>query len=173
MVDVSPPTQFAEAATALSTTWRPGAAWAVDGSKVSRADGVYAGGGEHQPVQPANIVGDAVLRADVCGAGYLKLRGGWYSLVGITTDDGPEFSAGLKLFGCSLYVLESGGGLRESYFDAVLRSDAWGNCNGEPAELLDVEVYIDWGSRALWFAVDAGPWRKAPRALPALSLIHI
>ena len=167
MVDVSsPPTQFAEAATALSATWRPGAAWAVDGSKVSRADAVYAGGGEHQPVQPANIVGDAVLHADA-GAGYLKLRGGWYSLVGITTDDGPEFSAGLKLFGCSLYVLESGGGLRESYFDAVLRSDAWGNCNGEPAELLDVEVYIDWGSRALWFAVDAGPWRKAPRALPA------
>ena len=165
-MDPSPPTQ--EAATALSTTWRPGAAWAVDGSKVSRADkAVYAGGGEHQPANTVNIVGEAVLRADVGGAGYLKLRGGWYSLVGITTDDGPEFSAGLKLFGCSLYVLESGGGLRESYFDAVLRSDAWGNCNGEPAELLDVEVYIDWGSRALWFAVDAGPWRKAPRALPA------
>ena len=170
-MDPSPPTQ--EAATALSTTWRPGAAWAVDGSKVSRADGRYAGGGEHQPANTASIVGEAVLRADAGGAAYLKLRGGWYSLVGITTDDGEfsagggEFSAGLKLFGCSLYVLESGGGLRESYFDAVLRSDAWGNCNGEPAELLDVEVYIDWGSRALWFAVDAGPWRKAPRALPA------
>ena len=116
---------------------------------MSRADKIYAGGGEHQPANTASIVGDAVLSADAGGAGYLKLRGGWYSLVGITTDDGPEFSAGLKLFGCSLYVLESGGGLRESYFDAVLRSDAWGNCNGEPAELLDVEVYIDWGSRAL------------------------
>ena len=103
------------------------------------------------------------MRADAGGAGTSAR--GWYSSSASqrTTGPGANFP-GLKLFGCSLYALESGGGLRESYFDAVLRSDAWGNCNGEPAELLDVEVYIDWGSRALWFAVDAGPWRKAPRA---------